>query len=38
MTSLVGDMQDARAQQVNVSDDALTVDLVDGPSILVPLV
>ena len=38
MNSLIGDMQDARAQQVNVSDDALTVDLVDDRTIIVPLV
>lgn len=32
------DMQEARAQQVAVSEDALAVDLVDGRTIIVPLV
>ena len=38
MNSLVIDTQDARAQQVTVTAEALTVDLVDGRTIIVPLV
>lgn len=38
MSSLAIDMQDARAQRVTISDDALAVDLVDGRTIIVPLV
>ena len=32
------EVQEARAQSVKVSDDALSVDLVDGRTIIVPLV
>ena len=38
MNSLGTETQEARAQSVVVSDDALTVDLVDGRTIIVPLV
>ena len=38
MNSLAVDTQEARAQSVMVSEDALTVDLVDGRTIIVPLV
>lgn len=38
MASLAIEEQDARAQHVEVSDEALTVDLVDGRTIIVPLV
>lgn len=38
MTSLVIEIQQASAQQVSVSEDSLTVDLVDGRTIIVPLV
>lgn len=38
MTSLAVEIQEASAQKVNVSDDSLTVDLVDGRTIIVPLV
>ena len=38
MTSLAIEIQEASAQQVTVSDDSLTVDLVDGRTIIVPLV
>jgi len=38
MNSLAIEMQEARAQSVTVSEDALTVDLVDGRTIIVPLV
>ena len=38
MNSLAVEMQEARAQSVTVSEDALTVDLVDGRTIIVPLV
>lgn len=38
MASLAIDEQDARAQHVSVSDEALTVDLVDGRTIIVPIV
>jgi hypothetical protein len=37
MNSLAIEMQEARAQSVTVSEDALTVDLVDGRTIIVPL-
>ena len=37
MTSLAIDEQNARAQQVHVTDEALTVDLTDGRTIIVPL-
>jgi hypothetical protein len=38
MTSLAVEIQEASAQKVTVSDDSLTVDLVDGRTIIVPLV
>jgi hypothetical protein len=38
MSSLVAEIQEARAQSVRVSDEALTVDLVDGRTIVVPLI
>jgi hypothetical protein len=38
MNSLAVEIQEARAQNVVVSDDSLTVDLVDGRTIIVPLV
>jgi hypothetical protein len=38
MSSLVVEMQEARAQTARVSDEALTVDLVDGRTIVVPLI
>ena len=38
MTSSDIDVQEVRAQHVSVSDDALTIDLVDGRTISVPLV
>ena len=38
MNSLAIEIQEARVQSVTVSDDALTVDLVDGRTIIVPLV
>ena len=38
MNSLVTETQGARAQSVMVGEDALTVDLVDGRTIIVPLV
>ena len=37
MNTLVNETQLARAQHVSVSDDSLTVDLVDGRTICVPL-
>lgn len=37
MNSSAVDTQEARARQVTVSDDALSVDLVDGRTIIVPL-
>jgi len=37
MHSSGADVQEARAQQVTVSEDGLTVDLVDGRTIIVPL-
>jgi len=37
MNSSVGELQEARALQLTVSDEALTVDLVDGRTIVVPL-
>ena len=37
MNTLVNEAQLARAQRVSVSDDSLTVDLVDGRTICVPL-
>ena len=38
MTSLAIEIQEANAQRVTVSEDSLTVDLVDGRTIIVPLV
>ena len=38
MNSLAVDLPAARARHVTVSEDALTVDLVDGRTIIVPLV
>ena len=37
MNSSVGELQEARALQLSVSNEALTVDLVDGRTIIVPL-
>jgi hypothetical protein len=37
MTSSAIDIREARAQAVSISDEALTVDLVDGRTISVPL-
>jgi hypothetical protein len=38
MNSLELEIQEARARSVTVSEDALTVDLVDGRTLVVPLV
>ena len=38
MSSLVVEIQEARAQSAKVSDEALSVDLVDGRTIVVPLI
>ena len=38
MNSLNANQQEPRAQQVSVTDEALTLDLVDGRTIRVPLV
>lgn len=38
MSSLATEIEEARAQSVRVSKDALSVDLVDGRTIIVPLV
>ena len=38
MSSLATEIEEARAQLVRVSEDALSVDLVDGRTIIVPLV
>lgn len=38
MSSLVTDIQEARARGVAVSEEALTVDLVDGRTLIVPLI
>ena len=38
MSSLAIETQEGRAQSVKVTDEALMVDLVDGRSIIVPLV
>ncbi len=38
MSSSNVEIQEARAQSVTVSDEALSVDLVDGRTIIVPLV
>ena len=37
MSSLVIEIQEASAQSVAVSEDSLTVDLIDGRTIIVPL-
>jgi len=37
MSSLGVDIQEARAQSVSLSDEALSVDLVDGRTVIVPL-
>ncbi len=37
MSSLVIEVEEARAQRVNVSEDSLSVDLVDGRTIVAPL-
>ncbi len=37
MSSLVIEIQEARAQRVVMSEDSLTVDLMDGRTITVPL-
>ena len=37
MNSLAAEIHEARAQSVTVSDEALTVDLVDSRTIIVPL-
>ncbi len=37
MSSSAVDIQEARAQLVTVSDEALSVDLVDGRTVIVPL-
>jgi hypothetical protein len=38
MSSLAIETQEARAQSVAVSEDSLTVDLVDGRTIIVPII
>ncbi len=38
MSSLVIEIQEAYAREVAVSEDSLTVDLVDGRTIIVPLI
>lgn len=38
MSSLVVEMQEARAQSARLTGEALTVDLVDGRTIIVPLI
>jgi Protein of unknown function (DUF2442) len=37
MSSLVVEVQEARAKSIKVTDEALTVDLVDGRTIVAPL-
>lgn len=37
MNSLAADIQEARARHVAISEEALTVDLLDGRTIIVPL-
>ncbi len=37
MNSLVTEIQEASAQNITVSDDSLTIDLVDGRTIIAPL-
>ena len=38
MSSLMTEIEEARAQSVQVSEDALSVDLMDGRTFIVPLV
>ena len=38
MSSLDVEIQEARAQAVQINDESLTVDLVDGRTVIVPLV
>jgi len=38
MSSSVIEIEEARARQVTISEDSLAVDLVDGRTIIVPLV
>ena len=38
MSTLAIEIQEARAQSVTVSEDSVTVDLVDGRTIIVPVV
>jgi len=38
MNSLAIEVQEASAQNVTISEDSLTVDLVDGRTVIVPLV
>ena len=37
MSSLAAEQKEPRARSVSVSEDALTVDLVDGRTIIVPV-
>lgn len=37
MTSSAREIEEARAQSVSIEDDSLTVDLVDGRTVIVPL-
>ena len=37
MSSLAADIQEARARHLSITEEALTVDLVDGRTIIVPL-
>jgi len=37
MNSLATEIQEARAHNVTISEDSLTVDLVDGRTVIVPL-
>lgn len=38
MNSLMIEIQEVRAQSITVSEDSLTVDLVDGRTIIMPLI
>lgn len=38
MSSLAGEIREARARHVTMTDEALAVDLTDGRTIIVPLV
>ena len=38
MTILANEIQTIKAQEVHITDDALTVDLVDGRTLSVPLI